>query len=671
MSPLAQDVGYWLGKLILRHRISFLVAAASLAAVLTALYFQSKHQSAQIQDTALNYVLRGREFLDKGDAASAVAYFAASNRLFPSVLARGNAAWYMPPLPKAFFPHDGPLVALAYRPDGKFLMSAGGGTGAKLWDPETGKAESRLFQLEGPLTAAAFSPDGYKLVLGASNGQARVFDVSTQKAVGKLMTHNKEITSVAFSSDGRRVLTASADGRAREWNAVTGQPLPPLMEHDQPILAARFNPAGDRVLTVDKKGAVQLWDADSGNAIGKTMQVELQGSPAWYKPSAAFNPNGKGFLLAGWNGAVKFFDNRGKKAGPVVYLEGLGARAVYSPDGSQVLVSVTSGGSTGLVRVLKGRAHAPLKFKIKTDARIAVMAFSADGSRFLTGGTDGVLRVWDAQNGQAVGQHYWAGEIITAAAFDPQDRTLAAGSRDGLACLWDLAPTRKIEVSALQWNASGREHFHKIQTHTLLSPDGKQVLTYGGKVACLWDAATGKGEGGVLETGGTILRSVFNPDGSRLLTCCSNNEARLWDLSTGKCKILPHERAVYGGAFSANGRILLTGGEGKSLYLWDAESGKEKGKPRGTGFSIARVLLSGKGESLAALGWDGNLKLFTTSSRASSRSSKLTKASGGSNSARIAANLFTRWARPPPWWKPQPAKPSRSSTMAWGSRRSW
>src|SRR5208283_3209423 len=105
-----------------------------------------------------------------------------------------------------------------------------------------------------------------------------------------------EITSVAFSPDGRRVLTASADGRAREWNAGTGQPLPPLMEHDQPILAARFNPAGDRVLTMDKKGAAQLWDADSGNAIGKTIQVELQGSPAWYKPSVAFNPNGKGFL---------------------------------------------------------------------------------------------------------------------------------------------------------------------------------------------------------------------------------------------------------------------------------------------------------------------------------------------------------------------------------------
>ena len=610
VSPLSHDTGYWISKFVKRYRASVAIAAASLAALSTALYFLSNRQTAQIQDTALNYVLRGREFLDKGDEASAVAYFAASNKMAPSILARGNAYLHMPPVPGAFFAHDGSIVAVSYSPNGNILLTAGGTTGAKLWNGSTGRALSRPLAPGGTLTAAAFNREGSRLVLGDSNGEARVFDVATQKAVGRPLRHNKAITSAVFSDDGRRVLTAGEDDKAREWNASTGQALSVVMEHDRPILSAVFNPAGDRVLSMDKDGSVQLWDANNGDSLGGSIKTDLKGAPSWYRPSLAFNPNGRGFLVTGWDGTVKFYDKRGKRAGRVLFLEGVGARAVYSPDGNYILASVIYGGSVGLARVFHARTRSPLKFSLKTEGKIGVLAFSPDGREVLTAGTDHVIRVWDAQTGKPLGHDFWQSDMVTAAAFDPSGKTLAAGCKDGLACLWPLSSgAGDDDMAALEWGAQ-KASLKKRQDHALFSPDLKKAITYGGISACLWDASTGKALGEPFYTGGTILRAVFNPDGSKLLTCDSDGEARLWDLGKRDYKSLSHDKAVRGGAFDSDGKRVLTGGEDKTLRLWESASGREWGKPVPTGFPVSKALLSPDGERMAALGTRGELKLY-------------------------------------------------------------
>jgi WD40 repeat protein len=252
-----------------------------------------------------------------------------------------------------------------------------------------------------------------------------------------------------------------------------------------------------------------------------------------------------------------------------------------------------------------------LKFSLKTPGKIMVLAFNSDGSEILTGDTDHVVRVWDAQNGELVGHAFWQGDMITAAAFQPEGDDLATGSKDGLACLWKGDGSEGDQAS-LEWEKSGREHFKKLQDHALFSPNLKEALTYGGKTACLWDVSTGSPVGRVLVAGGTILRAVFNPESSSLLTCDKDGEARLWNLATGKFIALPHEKAVHGGAFSADGKKILTGGEDGNLKLWNAATGEEWGKPVPTGLNIMKTLLSSDGNKMAVLGSNGGFKLYAT-----------------------------------------------------------
>src|SRR5262249_50615089 len=79
---------------------------------------------------------------------------------------------------------------------------------------------SQLWFHDETVTDISFSPDG-RWVLTAGDGHtARVWDAATgQPRFDPPLRHDAAILRASFSPDGKRIVTASADGTARVWDA--------------------------------------------------------------------------------------------------------------------------------------------------------------------------------------------------------------------------------------------------------------------------------------------------------------------------------------------------------------------------------------------------------------------------------------------------------------------
>ncbi|MBM3994094.1 MAG: serine/threonine protein kinase, partial [Planctomycetes bacterium] len=150
--------------------------------------------------------------------------------------------------------------------------------------------------------------------------------------------------------------------------------------------------------------------------------------------------------------------------------------------------------------------------------------------------------------------------------------------------------TPEVTKSLLRWmDARGNS--------VALSADGKTALTGNGdKSARLWDIATGKLK--LLQHEREVWRVALSADGKIALTGSNDNTTRLWDVSTGKPigPPLQHEKGVRAMALSADGKIAFTGSNDNTARLWDVSTGKPIGPPLKHEKEVTAVALSADGK---------------------------------------------------------------------------
>jgi WD40 repeat protein len=198
------------------------------------------------------------------------------------------------------------------------------------------------------------------------------------------------VRGVAISSDGEIVVTACDDGHVRSWSMRTGMRIDDLT-HAIPLAAVALAPAGDLVVALDDAGEVVVWRG--------TVQLEHRKRTQSAARAVAFSHDGTRLVISGATDTQIFEVERDR----------IQTTAVVTLDG-------------------------PLQ-----DVRAVV--FTSDDSRVITGGGDGLAKVWDAAKGKLIGIREAHGAAINALAISADGSTLWAGceSRDqGVVRAWDI-----------------------------------------------------------------------------------------------------------------------------------------------------------------------------------------------------------------------------------------
>jgi hypothetical protein len=139
-------------------------------------------------------------------------------------------------------------------------------TTAQLWDTHTFEL-ARRFEAADILMAAAYAPDGKTIVTNGVDKMAELWDAETGQKLRQFIGHTDTVYEANFSPDGKYVVTASADKTARLWEVATGREVRRFIGHKGVVNTAVFSPDSRTIVTGSSDRTVRIWDADYHDTI--------------------------------------------------------------------------------------------------------------------------------------------------------------------------------------------------------------------------------------------------------------------------------------------------------------------------------------------------------------------------------------------------------------------
>ena len=204
------------------------------------------------------------------------------------------------------------------------------------------------------------------------------------------------------------------------------------------------------------------------------------------------------------------------------------------------------------------------------------LVFSPDGQYLAAAGTIGIW-IFDVYTFRELALFSGHTSQITSLAFSPDGATLASGSHDGTAIVWDVTTGENLVRITVDEN---RVHVYSVA----ISPDGSLLATayhnfvkfdeftvrFDHRVR-LWEVSTGEHIATLEEHDHVVYTVAFSPDGTSLASGSHDGTVMLWDPATGQATAtLRHENGVHALSFSPDGAMLATAGETDGiLNLWD------------------------------------------------------------------------------------------------------
>jgi WD40 repeat protein len=423
----------------------------------------------------------------------------------------------------ALYDHD-LVTALAFSPDNR-LLAVGNSImdwiadkrkhesvhgEVRLYEVATGQRLGRPLMHQLGVMALAFSPDGQFLLTGSQEGHARLFTVACGELIGAPMRHEGAVMSVAFAPDGRTAVTGSAGGdqfrgaagRLWEWptEAVPERILP--FRAFEPMLAVH---AADQILVANR---------DRNRPTTLTRFV-LPGAtplePGLEHPRGinglCFSPDGRTLLTCCQDGMLRVWEAKTGTLRREVRCDDVPRHALFSPDGAALLT--VDGFPNGYTLRLWDAAGLTVRCK-QAHRTVHCAAFTPNGEALWLTDDQSHVQLWSWTPAAGIQKRWKKPLTYDPIAFTPDGRTILAWGLDrSVRCINVATGEPRTTTTALRPIAGAR---------LALADDGRTLLVGAERTARLWDLRTDRPLGPPLFHHDAVRAVAFAAGGGQFVT---------------------------------------------------------------------------------------------------------------------------------------------------------
>lgn len=275
-------------------------------------------------------------------------------------------------------------------------LFATSGTGdVRIWQTSSGKELRRIEVPNIKCNAIVFSPDGMSLVTAWNDGKLRAYLPQSGKLIYDVPhAHHLDATAVAITDNNRQIISGGGEGAIRVWNLdlsnlkkPTVSLLETMKEHKCKITAIKLRANNLECATASEDGTCIIWDLQRYTRKQMVMANSL-------------------FQCLVYN----FDENQIVTSGTdrkICYWESLDGSLIRQMDGSM------SGSVNG-------------------------MDIWSDGSKFVTGGDDKLVKLWDYDGGVVTHVGCGHSDQILKLRLSPDNKNLVSVSKDGAIAIWNM-----------------------------------------------------------------------------------------------------------------------------------------------------------------------------------------------------------------------------------------
>ncbi|MGH7847484.1 MAG: WD40 repeat domain-containing protein, partial [Candidatus Binatia bacterium] len=437
-----------------------------------------------------------------------------------------------------------------------------------VWASSTGEVKHRF-----PGHRAAVC--GQKIAT-ASNSRTTVWSLVNGKELLSLPQQSAIIDDLAFSPDCQWIATAGRDKAARLYRAATGEAVGEVLKDGDILTKVSFSSDSQMLVTNRIYNRTDIWEVPTGR--------HILSSPGY---SAAFSPDLKMLVVAGVdNTGVRVWELAERRLVDTLMAQPGSIHSVaFSPDGSLFVTT----GTDRTARVWDSRRLRPVAVLSGHTDSVIYGSFSRSGKFIVTASSDKTARVWVARSGELVAELRGHTAPVNTAVFAADDRRVLTSSKDGTARIWSTGmanPILELTESGVPRLAQD-PHLVKLlesASHTGLVEGFRTVqqvaFSRDGELALLatdtgttevWRPRTAER---VAQVAGTI--AAFSPDAKLLATGTDEGTIRIFRAIGGEQirELGTHKDNVTGLAFSSDGKMIGSAGEDNLARIYNVDTGK-------------------------------------------------------------------------------------------------